>query len=399
MQIDSQIAEHKCRDFTIVRRFTLPACIQATTRRRNFDGSLKVGSRPAISVIRYKISNEGAQVYWSPILARFLAMFLLSIFSVIALAAPPKLNSNPVNEPAAIVTALLARDWWHLRRYTGWNEVEYTQLFESFPAYIATTVKGPNGKPLSTEVVPTFGRCNQTIIIQDIKVKEVLQAPDPTAPINQPRGLANEVLVIVQAQVLAIYLYKLDAVPKEDRCSWLGLEVRNSKTGKTESFFDNVDDDKALLKKIKSFGKLENNYVVVDPDRRSWTYAIPMVLPRSGKGLTRHFVKRTETTSQAFVDATEPRWLIQEPYAPEGVHIDVAIGETIRDQKYWQGMALSSCGSAVAKSLGIEFKKAAQDLKHPACMASIAVENNLSRVAVHKERFQTLQRIKLELKP
>jgi hypothetical protein len=325
-------------------------------------------------------------------LPRSVAMIFAIVFSMPAVAAPPPLNPNPPNEPAAIVSALLARDWRHLRRYTGWNEVEYTPLFESFPAYIPTTFTGPDGKAMPTEVPPTFGRCNQTMIIQDIKVKEVLQVPDPTAPVNQPRGLANEVLVIVQAQVLAIYLNKLDAVPKEDRCSWLGLEVRNSKTGKTESYFDNVDDDKALLKMIKGFGTLENNYVVVEPHRRSWTYAIPMVLPRSGKGLKRHYDK-TILHRQDFVDATVPRWLIQEPYVPEAMHFDIAVNETIRDRKHTQNRALSSCAFALAKALEIDLKKVVINLANPVCQVSKEVQYDLSSAQHYLDRMKTLQRI------
>jgi hypothetical protein len=326
-----------------------------------------------------------------------LLLFVMSI--VLAQAAPPLLNNNPPNEPAAIVTSLLARDWRHLRRYSGWTDVEYTPLFESFPAYNVVHSKDANGKPITQEIPPAFGHCGQTMVIQDIKVKEVLQAPDPTAPVNQSRGLSNEVLVVVQAQVLAIYLNKLDAIAPEDRCSWLGLEVRNKKTGKTESFFDNVDDDKALLKMIKSFGRLENNYLVVDPDRRSWTYAVPMLLPRSGKGLKRHFVKRTETTSQDFVDATEPRWLIQEPYVPEGVHLDVAIGETTESQKHHYNRALASCGFDIAESLGIEFKKVVKDLANPICQSSKEVQRYLNNMQIDKSNFQILQRIKQEQKP
>lgn len=322
----------------------------------------------------------------------FVAMTFAIVFSIPAVAAPPSLNPNPPNEPAAIIKALLARDWRHLRRYTGWSEVEYTPLFESFPAYIATTVKGPNGKPQVNEAVPAFGRCNQTMIIQDIKVKEVLRAPDPTVPVSQPRGLANEVLVIVEAQVLAIYLYKLDTVPKEERCSWLGLEVSNSKTGKTEAYFDNVDDDKALLKMIKGFGTLENNYVVVEPHRRNWTYAIPMTLPRSGKGLKRHYEKK-DRTNQDFVDAIEPRWLIEEPYVPEAVYIDVTISETIRDRKYSQSRASGACAFALAEALGIDLKKVVVDLSNPTCRASKEVQYQFSNAQGYLDRKMTLQRI------
>lgn len=306
-------------------------------------------------------------------------------------------QTNPINDPKAIVSAMLARDLKNLGRYTGWNEVEYTPLFESFPPYVVTRTKGEDGKVHEREEVPAFGRCAQQMIVKSAKVTKVEQAPDPLSPVNAPRGLKNEVLVTVQAEVLALQLDRQDAIPENERCSWLGLRVKNTHTSKNEAYFDHVDNDRALLQMMKQFGTVQGNYVVVDPHRRQWEYAVAMRLPFTGKGELRHYQRSDKNQSGKFVDATEPRWLIQDPYPPEAWHIDAAIA--LNQQRTGGGVADARkfCRLALSKANSLDWQKVVVDLDSEVCKASTQVQKYLSLERSLSVGMTLLNQIKREV--
>lgn len=306
-------------------------------------------------------------------------------------------QTNPPNDPKAIVSAMLARDLKNLGRYTGWNEVEYTPLFESFPPYIVTRTKGEDGKVHEREDVPAFGRCAQQMIVKSAKVTKVEQAPDPLSPVTAPRGLKNEVLVTVQAEVLALRLRQEQAIPESERCSWLGLRVKNTQTGKNEAYFDHVDNDRALLQMMKQFGTVQGNYVIVDPHRRQWEYAVAMRLPFTGKGELRHYQRSDKNQSGKFVDATEPRWLIQDPYPPEAWHLDAAIA--LNKKRTGRGLtsAKGACQSAIARATGLDWLTVKADFEAPVCKDSASVQTSLAFEKSLVVERQLLQQIKKEM--
>lgn len=307
--------------------------------------------------------------------------------------------TSPPNEPRAIVQAIIARDLKNLGRHSGWQYLEYTPLFESFPPYTPTRVVNSNGTVSVIDEVSTFGRCAQTMLVNSIKVKDVINAPDPTSPVGQPKALANEVLVIVQAEVVALRLLKPDAIPVSDRCSWLGLEVRNTKTGKRESYFDNVDDDQALLQMMKQFGEVKGNYVIVEPHRRHWEYAISMRLPRTGKGLRRHYNRDAEIGKRDWVDAIEPRWLIQEPYPPEAWHVRTAVKNIERVMTNVRNGAIPrACGFAMARAHGVSPNSVKPNLADPACKTSKSVQEEMQGLQVLADELELLRQIERESK-
>ena len=306
-------------------------------------------------------------------------------------------QTNPPNDPKAIVSAMLARDLKNLGRYTGWNEVEYTPLFESYPPYIVTRTKGDDGMVHEREDVPTFGRCAQQMIVKSAKVTKVEQAPDPLSPVTAPRGLKNEVLVTVQAEVLALRLRQQQAIPENERCPWLGLRVKNTQTSKTEAYFENVDNDRALLQMMKQFGTVQGNYVIVDPHRRQWEYAVAMRLPFTGKGELRHYQRSEKNQSGKFVDATEPRWLIQEPYPPEAWHIDAAIALNKRRTGGGYADAKGACETLIARATGVDWLKVKADFDVPVCKESADVQKSLAFEKSLVVERKLLEKIKKEM--
>lgn len=337
---------------------------------------------------------------------RHLAWLLLMLCGLAAAqtleAEPPPgplygYQTNPANDPKAIVGAMLARDLKNLGRYTGWNEVEYTPLFESFPPYIVTRTKGEDGKVLEREDVPTFGRCAQQMIVKSAKVTKVEQAPDPLSPVTAPRGLKNEVLVTVQAEVFALRLRQEQAIPESERCSWLGLRVKNTQTGKSEAYFDHVENDRALLQMMKQFGTVQGNYVIVDPHRRQWEYAVAMRLPFTGKGELRHYQRSDKNQSGKFVDATEPRWLIQDPYPPEAWHIDAAIALNKRRTGGGNADAKGACETAIARATGVDWIKVKADFEAAVCKGSAEVQKSLAFEKSLVVERKLLQQIKKEM--
>lgn len=308
-----------------------------------------------------------------------------------------RFQTNPTNTPGAIVSAMLARDLKNLGRYTGWNEIEYTPLFESFPPYIVTRTKDDDGKMHEREDVPTFGRCAQQMIVKSAKVTKVEQAPDPLSPVNGPRGLKNEALVTVKAEVLALQLDREDEIPETERCSWLGLRVKNLLTGKTESYFDHVDNGRALLQMMKQFGTLKGSYVVVDPHRRQWEYAVSMRLPFTGKGQKRHYQQSNPNESGKFVDAVEPRWLIQDPYPPEAWHIGAAIAQLSRRNGGGKSDALKYCRLAMSKTYALKWAEVIVDLKDEACTNSAQVQRYLALERSLTTGLDLLQKMEREI--
>lgn len=328
---------------------------------------------------------------------RKFAMVVATLSSVAAYAEPP-FQSNPPNEPDAIAKALVARDLKNLGRYTGWQDIEYTPLFESYPPHNIRQVKGADGKVTEHEDIPTFGTCAQTMLVRSIKVKQVLHAPDPLSSVNQPKTSPNEVLVILEAEVLALRLLSMEAIPESYRCSWLGLEVQNTKTGKRESYFDNVDDDKALLKMMKQFGEVRGDYIIVEPHRRHWEYAISMRLPHTGKGARRHYDRTAELGKRDFVDAVEPRWLIQEPYPPQAWHISTATKQVSEIIERVKNSALRSCMFAISKASGVDVRKVTVSLENPVCEASVSVQEELEKIRQSKLELQIVRDIELGVK-
>ncbi len=221
-----------------------------------------------------------------------------------------------------------------MSRYTGGHELfEYKPIFESYPAYDIERLKAPAGETTTREATPTFGKCTQEMLVKDIKVTKVQYAQDPTTPVDQPKAIPYEVYVTVEAEVLALRLFNPDKIPADRRCSWLGLEVKNTQTGKREAYLDNADDSDALLTMMKQFGVMHGDYVVIDPHRRQWSYGITLFLPRSGKGQHRHYDREL----RKYVDATEPRWLIQEAFPPPAIYLAASIVQAVKRLEHAQG--------------------------------------------------------------
>lgn len=320
------------------------------------------------------------------------ALLLLIAGSLVQAQMP--FQSNPPNEPGAIVKAMIARDLKKLGRYSGWQDIEYTPLFESYPPHNIRRVKGADGKVTEHEDIPTFGTCAQTMLVKSIKVKKVLGAPDPLSPVSQPKASSNEVLVILEAEVMALRLLSMDAIPENYRCSWLGLEVQNTKTGKRESYFDNIDDDQAMLKMMKQFGEIKGDYIIVEPHRRQWEYAVSMRLPRTGKGERRHYDRTAELGDRKFVDAVEPRWLIQDPYPPEAWHISTAVKHVREIIEGIKNSAIRQCMFAMSNATAIDVRKATeQSLETPVCKASASVQEKLERIRHRTQELQLVRNI------
>lgn len=306
-----------------------------------------------------------------------------------AVGAAPQTNDNPANDPKAIVEALVGRDFRDMSRYTGGHELfEYKSIFESYPPYDIEQLKVPSGKTTTREATPTFGKCTQEMLVRDIKVTKVQYAQDPTTPVNQPRAMSYEVYVAVEAEVLALRLFNPDKIPDDRRCSWLGLEVKNTKTGKREAYFDNADDSTALLKMMKQFGTIQGDYVVIDPNRRQWSYGISLFLPRIGKGQRRHY----DHEQRKYVDATEPRWWIQEPFPPQAIYLGVSIIQTVKRLEHAQGMARGSCRIAIEQATKQRIKQ--PDMKHPSCGADSSTTDYLANARYFDAQLKILRQIK-----
>lgn len=306
-----------------------------------------------------------------------------------AVSAAPQANDSPVNEPKAIIEALIGRDFKGMFRYTSGSDlIEYRPLFESYPPYGIEQLKVPAGKTTTREVTPTFGKCTQEMLVKDIKVTKVQYAQDPTPPVNQPKALPYEVYVTVEAEVLALRLFNSDKVPADRRCSWLGLEVKNTQTGKREAYLDNADDGDALLKMMKQFGTVQGEYVVIDPHRRQWSYGISLFLPRSGNGQYRHY----DHEQRKYVDAVEPRWLIQDPFPPRAVYLGAAITRIVKSIENHQSLARGYCTNEIERATG---KKPRQvDFQHPACAIRSIGQRDLDIARRFDADLEVLRKIK-----
>ena len=292
-------------------------------------------------------------------------------------ANAPAMTDSPPNEPRAILDAILARDYLGYARYTWGNEVsEYRPIFESYPPYDLITITEPDGtKPRQAERAPTFGKCAQTMVIKNIRTTKVEAAPDMTSPPGQMRGLPWEAIVTVEAEVVALIISTADSIPADRRCSWLGLEVKNTKTGKTEHYFDHVDNGDALLAMMKQFGavhevqyswpKRKDLYVMVEPHRRQWSWGVSMILPPRGRAGKRHY----DQDLRNYVEATEPRWLLQDPFPPQGVHLPKFLAGERKAIKHERALATQGCKNEIARTTGGGIEQIPQaDFKHPACL-------------------------------
>ena len=310
-----------------------------------------------------------------------------------AVSAAPQANDSPINEPKAIVEALIGRDFRDMPRYTGGQEFfEYKPIFESYPPYDIEQLKVPAGKTTTREATPTFGKCTQEMLVKDIKVTKVEYAQDPTSPVSQPRALPYEVHVTVEAEVLALRLFNPDKIPADRRCSWLGLEVQNTQTGKREAYLDNADDSTALLKMMKQFGTMQGDYVVIDPHRRQWSYGIHLFLPKSGEGLRRHFDHTLPVWKRKYVDAIKPRWLIQDPFPPRAVYLGAVVAKTAKDFDKARDAAHTYCRKAIERGTGLQFEK--PDFNHLACGVGSDVPTELDLARRFDARLRILQKIK-----
>jgi hypothetical protein len=177
----------------------------------------------------------------------------------------------------------------------------------------------------------------------------------------------------------------------------LGLRVKNTQTSKNEAYFDHLDNDRALLQMMKQFGTVQGNYVIVDPHRRQWEYAVAMRLPFTGKGELRHYQRSDKNQSGKFVDATEPRWFIQEPYPPEAWDIDAAIA--LNKQRTGGGIAaaLKHCRSAISDLNRVDWSEVRVDLDSATCQQSAKVQQALAFERSLGSEFKLLQRIKKEV--
>jgi hypothetical protein len=304
-------------------------------------------------------------------------------------SAAPKADDSPANDPKAIVEALIGRDFRGMSRYTGGHELfEYKSVFESYPAYDIEQLKVPSGETTTREATPTFGKCTQEMLVKDIKVTKVEYAQDPTAPVNQPSAVPYEVYVTVEAEVLALRLFNPDKIPPDRRCSWLGLEVKNTQTGKREAYLDNADDGDALLKMMKQFGTMQGDYVVIDSHRRQWSYGISLFLPRSGRGQHRHY----DYELRKYVDATEPRWLIQDPFPPRAVYLGASITQVLKGLEHARGMARGSCRIAIEQEVKQRIRQ--PDMKHPSCGAGSGAADYLENARYFDAQLKILRQIK-----
>ncbi len=305
------------------------------------------------------------------------------------LDAAPQVNDNPVNEPKAIIEALIGRDFRDMSRYTGGQELfEYKSIFESYPPYDIEQLKIPIGNTTTREATPKFGKCTQEMLVKDIKVIKTQYAQDPTTPVTHIKELSYEAYITVEAEVLALRLFNPDNIPADRRCSWLGLEIRNTQTGKREAYLDNADDSDALLKMMKQFGTVQGDYVVIDPHRRQWSYGISLFLPRSGKNQHRHY----DYEQRKYVDAAEPRWLIQDPFPPKAVYFEAAVGRITRGVEHYEGLAQGYCRLAIERETGK--KSQAIDMNHPACSAQSTSAEFLKIARRFEAQLETLRKIK-----
>jgi hypothetical protein len=323
----------------------------------------------------------------------WLGISVLAIVFHTAADAAPRATDNPANNPKAIVEALIGRDFRDMSRYTGGNELfEYKPIFESYPAYDIEKLKDSSGKTITREATPTFGKCTQEMLVKDIKVTKVQYAQDPTKSVNQPKSVPYEVYVTVQAEVLALRLFNPDKIPADRACSWLGLEVKNTKTGKREAYFDNADDGDALLKMMKQFGAIHGDYVLIDPHRREWSYGINLLLPKSGKGLGRHYDNTLPIGQRKYVDAVEPLWLVQDPYPPPAIYLETVFKKTLKDFHLAHDMAFKYCQKAIERETGVSPSK--PDFDHHACGVGSGTQTELDLARRFDLRLQTLRRIK-----
>jgi hypothetical protein len=304
-------------------------------------------------------------------------------------SAAPQANDSPANDPKAIVEAFIGRDFRGMSRYTGGHELfEYKSIFESYPPYDLEQLKVPSGKTTTREATPTFGKCTQEMLVKDIKVTKVEYAQDPTTSVSQPSAMSYEVYVTVEAEVLALRLFNPDKIPADRRCSWLDLEVKNTQTGKREAYLDNADDSDALLKMMKQFGTTHGDYVVIDPHRRQWSYGISLLLPRSGKDQRRHY----DHEQRKYLDATEPRWLIQEPFPPQAVYLGAAITDALDTIENYQELARRYCRIEIERVTG---KRPPQvDFQHPACAIHSIGQADLDIARRFDKRLEILRKIK-----
>ncbi|MCZ8227630.1 MAG: hypothetical protein O9249_00750, partial [Burkholderiaceae bacterium] len=196
----------------------------------------------------------------------------------------------------------------------------------------------------------------------------------------------------VEAEVLALRLFNPDKIPADRVCSWLGLEVKNTKTGKREAYFDNADDSDALLKMMKQFGTIPGDYVLIDSHRRQWSYGLNLFLPRSGKGQRRHYDHTLPLGSRKYVDATEPRWLIQDIYPPKAVSLATEIARTAKKFEHAQNMARGNCRMAIERATGNRIKD--PDMKHAACGLGSATAVDLKDARYFDAQLKILRQIK-----
>ena len=268
-----------------------------------------------------------------------------------AWAEAPRINDNPANEPRAIVDAVLARDYLNYLRYPGASEGhEYQQLFQSYPPYEYRTNRDPDGKLLQKErAVPSFGKCAQIMLVKNIKTTRTDRAPDVTSPPGQLRSVPWEVYVTVDAEVVALVITEPDQIPEDRRCSWLGLAVKNTQTGETEHYFDNIDNDRALLAMMRQFGKVyEVEYakpqqrtllVLVDAHRRQWSFGYSLFLPGPNR-------TSKPNPSEKPGESAKPqpaRWRIEAPYAPPAINYQAYLTDQKRALEQYRYLATQWC--------------------------------------------------------
>jgi hypothetical protein len=122
-----------------------------------------------------------------------------------------------------------------------------------------------------------------------------------------------------------------------------------------------------------------------------------MRLPFTGKGELRHYQGSYKNHSGSFVDATVPRWLIQEPYPPEAWHIDAAIA--LNKQRTGGGIAAARkhCRSAISDVTEVDWLEVRADLESTICRQSAKVQKSLSYERSLGLEFKLLQQIKKEV--
>lgn len=311
---------------------------------------------------------------------------LLATIAGLAEAGGPPINNNPTNEPRAIVNAILALDYLGPGRYTtGQEPFEYQPIFESLPPYINEGRIGNNGeRNYYVKVFPSFGNCDQIMLVKAVKAAEVEFIPDTAAALDPLRNPPWQARVMVEAEVAALLVViNSRAKPLEIPCTWNDLGVGNSRTNRTDRSLTLPEDPRELASALTQFGKLheveysypgrKDIFILVNPHQQHWrfryTLSLPspglastLFLPAPGRAGKRHY----DAETRGWFEAVEPRWRIEPPYQPPAIYYREYINRMRKNVEYLHNRANRACEFAIGKAAGVNQVRKA-DFKHPDC--------------------------------